>query len=674
MQVIVILLDSWRSSAEAAALALLHLSWSPQARVLLVGQGDVPSDLAAACDGRTMERVTAPLHAMPGRRLPDTRTSGDSPQLGWSLAVMERLLGLHAQQRLCWVELPSLGALAYALLQERDLLDAFDGTRLLLRFDGLTAIQAMRLARGVSPADLLTMDMERACLEHCDGVLMDSAAMAAAVAGVLSTGDQPVRWQVARPLSLQAQSAAVAGPQGLVCVATETGPLRQALRAICGYLGTVPDAPAMVTLVCEQGVLQEVLAVVPETLRHRFVIRAPSVLQGPPTRVILADCWSAGAARARALLARGHALLANAANPAYDPAQGWEHGQTLLRYDGAAELCAILQTSADWRPRYRLDVLPGTEALPRVVGSVGPATVSVIVPCFNMGRWLPQTLASIKRFSWQWLDVIVVDDGSTDAHTRQVLAQLESEPAGKVRVVRLPFNQGLSAARNAGLAAAQGEFILSLDADDLVSPEFVQLAVQALQRCSGYDFVVPRAVYFADQDTAVDLEALPLLQCIAFVGSAFESGVLANRFSTATCLARTRVLRTLGYDENLRSYEDWQLYRRALQQGSRFLVSNDIHFYYRQRPDSMIHDPAMRARHSRLYAEMTSMPALQGQPLAVPANLLSVIVAPAAPDGSAGGILLSGVIEVLEELAHFRRSRFWQIAHRLWIFLRKFRR
>lgn len=674
MQVIVILLDSWHRSAESAALALLHLSWSPQARVLLVGQEDVPADLAAACGGRTVERVTAPLHAMPGRRLPDTRTSGDSPQLGWSLAVMERLLGLHAQQRLCWVELPSLGGLAYALLQERDLRDAFDDARLLLRFDGLTAIHAMRSGQGVSPLDLLTMDMERACLEHCDGVSIDSAAMAVAVAGSLSSGGPPLRWQVARPVSPQALPAAVALPQGLVCVATETGPLRQALRAICGYLAAVPDAPPTVAMVCEQAVLQEVLGVVPEALRERFVTRGHCVLQGPPTRVILADCWSAGAAQARELLARGHALLTNAANPAYDPAQGWEHGQTLLRYDGAAQLCAMLQTSAGWRPGHRLDVLPGTEAPARAVGDTGPATVSVIVPCFNMGRWLPQTLASIRRFSWPWLDVIVVDDGSTDAHTRHVLAQLESEAASTLRVVRLPFNQGLSAARNAGLAVAQGEFTLSLDADDLVSPEFVHLAVQALQRCPGYDFVVPRAVYFADQDTEAALEELPLQQSIAFVGSAFESGVLANRFSTATCLARTSVLRALGYDENLRSYEDWQLYRRALQQGSRFLVSNDIHFYYRQRPDSMIHDPAMRARHSRLYAEMMSMPALQGQPLAVPANLLSVIVAPASADGSPGGILLSGVIEMLEEQAHLRRSRFWRLAYRLWTLLRKFRR
>ena len=154
--------------------------------------------------------------------------------------------------------------------------------------------------------------------------------------------------------------------------------------------------------------------------------------------------------------------------------------------------------------------------LPKLdVGTPGPAKVSVVVPCYNMGRWLPQTLCNIQQFSWSDLEVIVVDDGSTDPGTVQLIEELEASPTAGLRVVRLEFNQGLSAARNAGVAAAQGEFTLCLDADDLVSPEFVSIAVRALQRHPAHDFVVPRCAYFFGDESALDVNELRLGQGLA---------------------------------------------------------------------------------------------------------------------------------------------------------------
>ncbi|WP_217539984.1 hypothetical protein, partial [Stenotrophomonas sp. GbtcB23] len=63
--------------------------------------------------------------------------------------------------------------------------------------------------------------------------------------------------------------------------------------------------------------------------------------------------------------------------------------------------------------------------------------------------------------------------------------------------------------------------------------------------------------------------------------------------------------RALAYDESLRAYEDWDFYQRALDQGSRFLVTADVNFLYRRRSESMIHSPEMRNRHAQLMAEMT---------------------------------------------------------------------
>lgn len=674
MQIIVIQLSCWRQGGERAALARARLHASPAASLMIVGEGPIPEDLLQACTDRSSLHVDAPLYAMNHRRLPDVRRSGDPVQLGWSLAVMAKLRALQEQVRLDWVEIPALGALAYALLQERALSEAFELTRVILRFDGISAVEALRQGRNAELPALMLMDMERMCLEQCDQILIDSGAVAESLLRFLPGNQRPLRMQAALSEPAETLQERHAVSTALACVATEGPALRQCLRAISGYLQETHGDLQEVSVVCEPALLSEAVQVVPVAMRHRFLLASEDCLRVRPMRVVMPDRWSAGSAFARELAALGHVLIADATNPALAADQGWENGQTHLGYEHASGLRDALLQSRQWLPACRARVAPSSEPPVLEVGALGPAKVSVVVPCYNMGRWLPQTLRNIQQFLWNDLEVIVVDDGSTDPVTVELIEKLETSPFAGLRVVRLQFNQGLSAARNAGIAVAQGEFTLCLDADDLVSPEFVSIAVGALQRQPGHDFVVPRCAYFFDDEAAVDVNELRLGQCLPMVGAAFDSGALGNRFSTATSLARTSVLRELGYDESLRSYEDWQLYRRALQQGSRFIVSNDVHFFYRQRPDSMIHDPAMRARHSLLYAEMLAGATLIGQGPAVSPNLLGALAAPPRIDGSSSGLLLGGVVEVLDEMQALRGSRIVGLAYRLSALLRRLRR
>ncbi|MEG9858523.1 MULTISPECIES: glycosyltransferase family 2 protein [Stenotrophomonas maltophilia group] len=674
MHVIVIQLACWRVGGERAALARARLRAMPAASVLIVGEGAPPADLLEECAERRTLCVNSPLHAMQGRRLPDVRRSGDAEQLGWSLAVMAALRALQQDVHLDCVEIPSCGALAYALLQERALSEVFDTTRVMLRFDGIQAIEVLRQGRNVEMAALMLMDMERMCLEQCDQVLVDSQAIAESLQRFLPGSQRPLHLQATLLETAGLVSEQHAVGSALACVATEAPALRQCLRAISGYLQQSNDGLLQVSVVCQPALLSEVLHVVPAALRHRFQEAPADCLRASPMRVVMPDRWSAGSALARELLAHGHSLIVDVANPALAAAQGWEQGRTHLGYTDARGLFEALRASQQWVPTRHLRMGP-SPPLPKLdVGTPGPAKVSVVVPCYNMGRWLPQTLCNIQQFSWSDLEVIVVDDGSTDPGTVQLIEELEASPTAGLRVVRLEFNQGLSAARNAGVAAAQGEFTLCLDADDLVSPEFVSIAVRALQRHPAHDFVVPRCAYFFGDESALDVNELRLGQGLPMVGAAFDSGALGNRFSTATSLARTSVLRALGYDESLRSYEDWQLYRRALQQGSRFVVTNDVHFFYRQRPDSMIHDPAMRARHSLLYAEMVGGATLIGQGPVVSPNLLGALAAPPRIDGSSSGLLLGGVVEALDEMQALRRSRIVGLGYRLSALLRWLRR
>src|SRR5687768_12090324 len=97
--------------------------------------------------------------------------------------------------------------------------------------------------------------------------------------------------------------------------------------------------------------------------------------------------------------------------------------------------------------------------------------VSIVIPCYNQARYLPAALASVRRQGYQPIECLVVDDGSTD-DTAALAASLGA------RVISRP-NGGVSAARNAGLAAARGELVVFLDADDELLPDAVAAEVAA---------------------------------------------------------------------------------------------------------------------------------------------------------------------------------------------------
>ena len=147
------------------------------------------------------------------------------------------------------VEIPSCGALAYALLQERALSEVFDTTRVMLRFDGIQAIEVLRQGRNVEMAALMLMDMERMCLEQCDQVLVDSQAIAESLQRFLPGSQRPLHLQATLLETAGLVSEQHAVGSALACVATEAPALRQCLRAISGYLQQSNDGLLRVSVV-----------------------------------------------------------------------------------------------------------------------------------------------------------------------------------------------------------------------------------------------------------------------------------------------------------------------------------------------------------------------------------------------------------------------------------------
>src|SRR5262245_25002643 len=129
---------------------------------------------------------------------------------------------------------------------------------------------------------------------------------------------------------------------------------------------------------------------------------------------------------------------------------------------------------------------------------------SIIIPCFNGGRWLAEAVRSCLEQTTADLEVIVVDDGSSDDSHAIAARCASSDP--RVRVIR-QTNQGVGAARNTGLAAAVGRYVNFLDADDLFEPEKLEAQGAVLDRNPGIDCVLcdGRAI---DGSGAVTMEHL----------------------------------------------------------------------------------------------------------------------------------------------------------------------
>ena len=203
-----------------------------------------------------------------------------------------------------------------------------------------------------------------------------------------------------------------------------------------------------------------------------------------------------------------------------------------------------------------------------------PPRVSVIVTCYNLGQYLEESVGSVIAQTYQDFEILIVDDGSTDAQTRALLDTFERP---QTRVLRVP-HRGLAAARNTGLAHATGQYVCSLDADDRLDPEFLAETVRILDSDPAATFVSTWLRMFGEQEWEWKPERcdFPALLC--------ENTVL-----TAALVRRDAVLAAGGYDEAMpeQGDEDWDLWLTLVEHGHRGVILPRILFSYRRRPGSM---------------------------------------------------------------------------------------
>ena len=107
--------------------------------------------------------------------------------------------------------------------------------------------------------------------------------------------------------------------------------------------------------------------------------------------------------------------------------------------------------------------------------------VSIIIPVYNVEKYLPKCLDSVVGQSYADLEIICIDDGTPDGSAAVILSYAEKD--GRIKLISQE-NQGLSGARNTGIGAATGEYIVFLDGDDWLDTEAIKAAVEKAERNS----------------------------------------------------------------------------------------------------------------------------------------------------------------------------------------------
>jgi glycosyltransferase involved in cell wall biosynthesis len=213
--------------------------------------------------------------------------------------------------------------------------------------------------------------------------------------------------------------------------------------------------------------------------------------------------------------------------------------------------------------------------------------VSVIIPSFNCRKHVCAAIDSALAQSHSLLEVIVIDDGSTDG-----TGALISERYGSSVRYAFQANRGLAAARNAGLAMASGDLIQFLDSDDLLRPEKVAKHVDFLEKHPDTDVVYSDFVYFVS-DPAVDSTPSPDHYRARYGAADTWTALLSGNFIVchAALVRRSAILAVDGFDESLRACEDYDLWLRLAARGSGFRHAGAALALYRRTPGSMSSRP-----------------------------------------------------------------------------------
>lgn len=203
--------------------------------------------------------------------------------------------------------------------------------------------------------------------------------------------------------------------------------------------------------------------------------------------------------------------------------------------------------------------------------------LSIVVPYYNMGRYISETIASIQGSGYGEKEILIVNDGSTEAESLAKLKEYERTPG--IKVIHSP-NGGLAAARNLGAAQANGGYLAFLDADDTVEPDYYEKAIRVLEGNSNVHFIGCWVRYFGASGNTwpAFVPEPPLI-------------LYQNTVNSSALVYKTASFLEGGRNDGGMVFAGWEDYESVVSMmaaGYCGVVLPEGLFRYRVRPDSMI--------------------------------------------------------------------------------------
>jgi glycosyltransferase involved in cell wall biosynthesis len=198
--------------------------------------------------------------------------------------------------------------------------------------------------------------------------------------------------------------------------------------------------------------------------------------------------------------------------------------------------------------------------------------VSIVIPCFNAGRLLVEAVETALAQTHADTEVVIVDDGSTDAETVRLLRDSQWP---RTRIIA-QSNAGPAVARNVAITEATGEYILPLDADDKIAPTYVEKALAAMEKQPEVGIVYCKAMKFGAEDGPWGLPVYTLREL-----------VIDNVIFVTSLFRKEDWSRVGGFNEKLRyGVEDYEFWVKIVNLGRQVIQLDEYLFFYRIQPQS----------------------------------------------------------------------------------------
>ena len=202
--------------------------------------------------------------------------------------------------------------------------------------------------------------------------------------------------------------------------------------------------------------------------------------------------------------------------------------------------------------------------------------ISIIIPCYNHGHFIQDAIDSVLELKRDDYELIIVNDGSTDEYTIKKLKELELEGYNVIS----HQNKGLGATRNVGIAKASGKYILPLDADNKITPAYLEKAIPILE--SGeFDIVYGKPILFGQVSAGRTFTTKPF---------DLEELLVGNYIDACAIYRKDVWEKNGGYDTKMpiQGNEDWEFWLNAVSNSFKFYFINEPLCYYRIVENSMM--------------------------------------------------------------------------------------